>query len=145
MLWGAGNLNMMSNWWCSIPVLSGPDKIFVDSSAFPRGEGCLHSHPWTHIYAPTRADQVIGNSSACSTILCWLQSWKKKCTSVSNSTRTAHKQLQKSVSTKNTIDPDYDYGDKDDIQSALLLHGPYGCGKTAAVYACATQVGFKVQ
>ena len=125
VLWGAGNLNMMSNWCAAFLCCQVQTKYLWIVQHFQEGRAvCIVTpgHTFTHT---TRADQVIGNSSACSTILCWLQSWKKKCMSVSNSTRTPHKQLQKNVSTKNTIDPDYDYGDKDDIQSALLLHGPY--------------------
>lgn len=135
---------------CSIPVLKTRDKIFVDCLALPRGEGCLYSHPWTHIYSPTRADQVIGNSSSCSSILHWLHCWKKKCESKHYSTPVPDKQngktLQKKFNTNS--DPDYimpsDPG-CDENSSALLLYGPHGSGKTAAVYACAAQVGFKVK
>ena len=34
--------------------------------------------------------------------------------------------------------------DDDDISSVLLLCGDVGCGKTAAVHACATELGYKV-
>lgn len=130
---------------CSIPVSRTCDKIFVDYLAFPRGEGCLYSHPWTHMYSPTCTNQVIGNASACSTLLDWLQCWRKRYRS-GNSTRPMHKGK---ILDDRSSDPDFLPNNKkketyDSVSSVVLLYGPHGSGKTATVYACAMEAGFKV-
>ena len=35
--------------------------------------------------------------------------------------------------------------DDDSLGNSMMLTGPTGCGKTAAVYACAKELGFKVK
>ena len=49
-------------------------------------------------------------------------------------------------------DEDFDFSDDSDgsdeediLCNTMLLTGPTGCGKTSAVYACAEELGFKVQ
>lgn len=47
-------------------------------------------------------------------------------------------------------DSDWDCGEEDsqdgeDMCNTVLITGPTGVGKTAAVYACAQELGFKVQ
>ncbi len=39
---------------------------------------------------------------------------------------------------------DSDYED-DSLGNSMMITGPTGCGKTAAVYACAKELGFKVK
>lgn len=146
--WLSGKYIDKSKLVCSIPVLTAQNKIVVDSLAFPRGEGCRFSHSWTQIYSPTNVDQVIGNSDACSTVLHWLRRWKIKCEGKQSHTTPDELEKQKKID----IDPDYVLPQlssdrvcsEDYISPALLLHGPHGSGKTAAAYACAAQVGFKV-
>ena len=41
-------------------------------------------------------------------------------------------------------DSSEDYCDEENICNTMLLSGPTGCGKTAAAYACAEELGFKV-
>lgn len=135
---------------CSIPVLVLENKVLVDQLEFSRKKGCLHNLPWTHIYSPTRVEQVIGNSSACLSLLQWLQCWSDKCHK-NSADSTGKLQCENS-------DPDFlptKYSCKrrssfeapllkESLLPAALLHGPHGSGKTAAVYACAAESGFKV-
>lgn len=141
---------------CSIPILVSNSKLVVDYIALSKQEE--YSLQWTQIYSPTQAKQVIGNSTACGTLLTWLQSWSNKCSkkAVSNT----NNRLRKGRTTSS--DPDFipsNYfctkGDftrhmqmndsaTGELLPAALLCGPHGSGKTAAVYTCAAESGFKV-
>ena len=143
---------------CSIPVLREQNKFLVDNSAI---SGRQYDLPWTHIYSPTRADQVIGNSSSCLALLHWLQQWK-----MCHDGRSSSKQTSKLLSGRKSksenedwSDPDFFCGkitshtatsqhfhlsEEEDLPAALL-HGPHGTGKTAAVYACSKELGFKAK
>lgn len=156
---------------CSIPISIAQDKVMVNYLTLSRREDCLYSLPWTHIYSPTQADEVIGNSSACAALLQWLKCWSKKCHDKSSVTHTTifDKNCRKKLRKKKSYDSEEDASDPDflpggnshngdlpysiqencevggdHISSAILLYGPHGSGKTAAVYACASEVGFKV-
>ena len=132
---------------CSIPVLVLENKVLVDHLAFSRKNGCLHNLPWTQIYSPTRVEQVIGNSSACLSLLRWLQCWK--CHKNSADGTCSEGKLQSENSDPDFLPTKYDSSFegsllKESLLPAALLHGPHGSGKTAAVYACAAESGFKV-
>ena len=129
---------------CSIPIHYAQRKVMVDKLALSSSEQCNH---WTQVYSPTQASQIIGNSSSCSTLLQWLQTWKVKYCD------------QNSVKRKLTESKTIDRSDPDFLPSdgcnysadregmflpAALLCGPHGSGKTAAVYACAAESGYKV-
>ncbi len=131
---------------CSIPVVVTEDKILVDDMALPRKDRATNSLPWTHVYSPTHAKHMIGNPKAISSLLQWLQYWKK---------RKFAAQTNKVRKYADEDDPDFlpakksrptehcDTTEQGDM-SAVLLHGPHGSGKTISVYTCAAQLGFKV-
>lgn len=138
---------------CSIPVLVLENKVLVDHLAFSRKSGCLHNLPWTQIYSPTRVEQVIGNSSVCSSLLQWLQLWSGKCHKNSADGASSKRKLQCENSDPDFLPTKYSCERdslfeapllKESLLPAALLHGPHGSGKTAAVYACAAESGFKV-
>lgn len=44
----------------------------------------------------------------------------------------------------NAQDTLFDFGQTEHLTNCIVLHGPHGSGKTAAVYACAEELGFEV-
>lgn len=147
---------------CSIPVLRVEGEVVVDYVSLPRREVCVHSLPWTQMYSPTEDKQVMGNASACSSLLEWLILWRKKSRAknkenVFSICGESRKRLRVNKSNDEfSSDPDflpsnYHYSKpqppklkKVDFPAAVMIYGPHGSGKTAAVYACAMQAGFKV-
>lgn len=145
------------NLTCSIPIQVSNSKLVVDYLALSKQED--YSLQWTQIYSPTRANQMIGNSTACSSLLQWLQSWSKKCSGKKAGGKNKQELLLKQRKGRtDSSDPDFlpsnyscDRGDftndsstEEELLPAALLCGPHGSGKTAAVYACAAESGFKV-
>lgn len=150
---------------CSIPVVVEGNKVKVQHVGRRRGSLC--SKLWTQIYAPRQAEQVMGNSEASQMLVEWLQCWvlsesdstkpagdsqlarrrklfmmerhfsNRSCTNIhGKATEEARPQMYCSSD---------DSDDDDEVfPLAALLHGPHGCGKTSAVYACALQLGLEV-
>ncbi|XP_028301624.1 ATPase family AAA domain-containing protein 5b [Gouania willdenowi] len=103
---------------------------------------------WTDQYSPQHAGEVIGNSSAVNRLHGWLKKWKVR------ADRDERRLVEERKREKSSYDC-WDCGDfqgeplsEEDIDgrlfNTLLITGPVGVGKTASVYACAQQLGFKV-
>ncbi|XP_045830121.1 uncharacterized protein LOC123921561 isoform X2 [Trifolium pratense] len=103
---------------------------------------------WIHKYKPTKASEVCGNDESMNFLRGWLNLWRER-----------RYQNRKDSSNKDQIDmpnddgdyncPDCDYDSKDvdeegSLKNVLLITGPVGSGKSAAVYACAREQGFDV-
>lgn len=150
---------------CSIPIQVSDNKVLVDNMALSKQRDSRYSLHWTQIYSPVQTKQVIGNSSACSALLQWLQCWERKCCRKKSSGNVSNKRkLRKGLNqlAADFSDPDFvpskyscdqnfttrvrtdDDDTEDELSPAVLLCGPHGSGKTAAVYACAAESGFKV-
>ncbi|XP_074263579.1 uncharacterized protein LOC141586296 isoform X2 [Silene latifolia] len=100
---------------------------------------------WTKKYQPEKASEVCGNGEAVKFINDWLRLWhaedfkvrKKSCNSDSF-----------------VVDDEYDSDDsasdpengdeQSSLKNVLLVSGPVGSGKSAAIYACAKEQGFEV-
>ncbi|XP_033123764.1 ATPase family AAA domain-containing protein 5-like [Anneissia japonica] len=113
---------------------------------------------WTEKYQPTSILELIGNQGNMKKLQSWLTEWKKlairekrkiKKEIRQNSNSQGNKEwwIQDDDSDYEFID-DFDSDDDDDEYDGLcntkILVGPSGVGKTAAVYACASELGFKV-
>ncbi|WJX10250.1 hypothetical protein P8452_00995 [Trifolium repens] len=103
---------------------------------------------WIHKYKPTKASEVCGNVESMNFLRDWLNLWRER-----------RYPNRKDSSNKDQIDmpnddgdyncPDFDYDSKDvdeegSLKNVLLITGPVGSGKSAAVYACAREQGFDV-
>ncbi|KAK4429658.1 ATPase family AAA domain-containing protein 5 [Sesamum alatum] len=103
-------------------------------------ENCL----WTDKYQPQNAKQVCGNGEAVGLLSEWLHLWHRRGSLISRSC------MGEDISGVQDIDHDYsdaDYDtikDEETLKNVLLITGPVGSGKSAAIYACARDQGFQV-
>lgn len=99
---------------------------------------------WTEKYQPSKARYVIGDKLTIRSLFDWLHLWKEKHEAI---IKKLHERAKRKLSRKRTSDSEdeSDFSDEEDLLSnTLLLTGPVGCGTTAAVYACAKQMDFKI-
>ncbi|KAH6782670.1 hypothetical protein C2S51_007963 [Perilla frutescens var. frutescens] len=103
-------------------------------------ENCL----WTDKYRPQNAKQICGNGESVNFLSEWLHLWHQRgsliirgCTDEDNSAA-------------QDVDCDYHQSESDNddgeesLKNVLLVTGPVGSGKSAAIYACARDQGFQI-
>uniref|UniRef100_UPI0037E7891F ATPase family AAA domain-containing protein 5 n=1 Tax=Semicossyphus pulcher TaxID=241346 RepID=UPI0037E7891F len=99
---------------------------------------------WTDKYQPQHSSDVIGNKASVRRLHSWLKEWKLR------ADREERKKLKEKKQEEGSNDSDWDCGEEDSqdaedmLCNTILITGPTGVGKTAAVYACAQELGFKV-
>ncbi|KAK9270529.1 hypothetical protein L1049_026110 [Liquidambar formosana] len=99
---------------------------------------------WTKKYQPENAMEVCGNSESVKFLSEWLHLWHE-IRSSKNSTKGDKCVMQDEDHSCYESDSDsenIDEGDK--LKNVLLVTGPVGSGKSAAIYACAKEQGFEV-
>ena len=103
----------------------------------------LGQDSWCDFYQPRNACDVIGNQSNVSQLLLWLKQWKDRCQANQRPLEASPEQrphpLDDSLNSS-LFDEEEDEG----LCAAMIISGPCGVGKTAAVYACAQELGYKV-
>ena len=117
----------------------------ADDASSADGEGGnvgWRSELWSEIFKPRKTAELCGNGSSASQLLGWLQQWidAKKARGGGK-----HGEADSECS-------DYecesssgeDEAASDSVCNMIVLEGPSGIGKTAAVYACAAELGLKV-
>ena len=136
----------------------------VQTPVGAEGESSL----WADRYRPQRAEDVAGNVAVVGQLKTWMDLWKqrtarseKKSGGGSSSRKRAKKAATRTSSGRPATmvlssDDDFvvpdGYGDSDDsdddgdsgLTNTKLLTGAAGIGKTATVYACAAELGYKV-
>uniref|UniRef100_A0A3B4ZZI8 ATPase family AAA domain containing 5 n=1 Tax=Stegastes partitus TaxID=144197 RepID=A0A3B4ZZI8_9TELE len=101
---------------------------------------------WTDKYSPQDSSEVVGNSASVKRLHSWLKKWKL---------RADRDERRKMEERKQVENNSWDCGDfqgeagaedgaQEPLWNTMLITGPSGVGKTASVYACAQELGFKV-
>ncbi|XP_041634457.1 ATPase family AAA domain-containing protein 5 [Cheilinus undulatus] len=99
---------------------------------------------WTDKYQPQHSCDIVGNLASVRRLHSWLKEWKIR------ADREEKKKQKEKKEEEGSNDSDWDCGEDDSqdgedmLCNTMLITGPTGVGKTAAVYACAQELGFKV-
>ncbi|XP_056144448.1 ATPase family AAA domain-containing protein 5 [Lampris incognitus] len=122
--------------------------IVIDDSPLERnmerGDMVKEDVLWTEKYRPQHSSDIIGNTASVLRLHSWLKEWKLR---ADREERRRQKEKKREEGGKYS---DWELGEEDfqdgeDVLcNTLLITGPTGVGKTAAVYACAQELGFKV-
>ncbi|KAF7659960.1 hypothetical protein LDENG_00290480, partial [Lucifuga dentata] len=103
---------------------------------------------WTEKYSPQHSSEVIGNSASVNKLHSWLKKWKLRADCDEKRKEEERKHEEKSNDSWDCGDFQGEAGSEEDSEAplcnAMLIMGPPGVGKTASVYACAQELGFKV-
>ncbi|KAI0498817.1 hypothetical protein KFK09_019712 [Dendrobium nobile] len=107
---------------------------------------CTDCSLWTEKYRPEISLEVCGNVESVKLLSEWLKSWQERVVqNILNGNHRNHRTIEDSEDSSYDHESDMDeldYGDSP--KNVLLITGPIGSGKSAAIYACAREQGFKV-
>ncbi|XP_010144889.1 PREDICTED: ATPase family AAA domain-containing protein 5, partial [Eurypyga helias] len=102
---------------------------------------------WTEKYQPQDSSELVGNKKEIERLHSWLKEWKKRADweEKRNQKREKEdKEHQDSLDSLDFKDNESDIEEETSLCNTVLITGPPGVGKTAAVYACAQELGFKI-
>ncbi|KNA24489.1 hypothetical protein SOVF_014870 isoform A [Spinacia oleracea] len=100
---------------------------------------------WANKYHPEKALEVCGNSEAVKFINDWLGLWQATGSRVTKSSYSADKcSVKCDEYGLYDSDSDSENAEESGLKNVLLVTGPVGSGKSAAIYACAKEQGFQV-
>ncbi|XP_063265777.1 ATPase family AAA domain-containing protein 5 [Prinia subflava] len=116
-----------------------------DPSALPGVE--TEDMLWTEKYQPQDSSELVGNKKEIERLHSWLKEWKKRADLEEKRNQKSEKEDQEqedSLSSLDFKDSNSDIEEETTLCNTVLITGPPGVGKTAAVYACAQELGFKI-
>ncbi|NXT77347.1 ATAD5 protein, partial [Zapornia atra] len=102
---------------------------------------------WTEKYQPQDSSELVGNKKEIERLHSWLKEWKKRAEWEENRNQKGEKEDKEHEDYLDSLDFKDDKSDIEEETSlcnTVLITGPTGVGKTAAVYACAQELGFKI-
>ncbi|NXP36741.1 ATAD5 protein, partial [Leiothrix lutea] len=102
---------------------------------------------WTEKYQPQDSSELVGNRKGIERLHSWLKEWKKRADLEEKRNQKREKEDQEqedSLSSLDFKDSKSDVEEETTLCNTVLITGPPGVGKTAAVYACAQELGFKI-
>ncbi|POI35416.1 hypothetical protein CIB84_000835 [Bambusicola thoracicus] len=102
---------------------------------------------WTEKYQPQDSSELVGNKKEIERLHSWLKEWKKRADWEEKRNQKGEKEdkeHQDSLDSLDFKDDRSDIEEENNLCNTVLITGPPGVGKTAAVYACAQELGFKV-
>ncbi|XP_006925040.1 ATPase family AAA domain-containing protein 5 [Pteropus alecto] len=99
---------------------------------------------WTEKYQPQNSNELIGNELAIKKLHSWLKDWKRRAEweerqNLKGKRDEKQEDLSERIDFKGSSDEE-----ENRLCNTVLITGPTGVGKTAAVYACAQELGFKI-
>ncbi|XP_027510406.1 ATPase family AAA domain-containing protein 5 [Corapipo altera] len=102
---------------------------------------------WTEKYQPQDSSELVGNKKEIERLHSWLKEWKKRADLEEKRNQKGEKEDKEhedSLSSLDFKDNKSDIEEETSLCNTVLITGPPGVGKTAAVYACAQELGFKI-
>ncbi|KAM6317395.1 ATPase family AAA domain-containing protein 5 isoform 2-T2 [Podargus strigoides] len=102
---------------------------------------------WTEKYQPQDSSELVGNKKEIERLHSWLKEWKKRADWEEKRNQKGEKEdkdHQGSFDSLDFKDDKSDIEEEPSLCNTVLITGPPGVGKTAAVYACAQELGFKI-
>ncbi|KAM9371324.1 ATPase family AAA domain-containing protein 5 [Phaethornis superciliosus] len=102
---------------------------------------------WTEKYQPQDSSELVGNRKEIERLHSWLKEWKKRADWEEKRNQKGEKEdkeHQDSLDSLDFRDNKSDMEEETSLCNTVLITGPPGVGKTAAVYACAQELGFKI-
>uniref|UniRef100_A0A674IVE1 ATPase AAA-type core domain-containing protein n=1 Tax=Terrapene triunguis TaxID=2587831 RepID=A0A674IVE1_9SAUR len=100
---------------------------------------------WTEKYQPQDSGELIGNSTEIKKLHSWLKEWKKRADWEEKRNQKNEKDdTENSMDSMDFKDDKSESEEENTLCNTVLITGPSGVGKTAAVYACAQELGFKI-
>ncbi|XP_038898741.1 uncharacterized protein LOC120086264 isoform X2 [Benincasa hispida] len=130
------------------PILEHQNRFLEDrmQSYYLRCQSRPKNCLWTYKYQPKMAMEVCGNLESVKFLSEWLHLWYERNSQNNKDFGGGNKfQKQDNDGYCSQSDSDYESPDgKDSLTNVLLVTGSSGSGKSAAIYACAEEHGFRV-
>ncbi|KAM9281471.1 ATPase family AAA domain-containing protein 5 [Morus bassanus] len=101
---------------------------------------------WTEKYQPQDSSELVGNKKEIERLYSWLKEWKKRADLEEKRKQKREKEDKEHEDSLGSLDfkNNSDIEEETSLCNTVLITGPPGVGKTAAVYACAQELGFKI-